>query len=125
MDVRAQVAEAGIVMDEEGSASDDDVSDAEGGGNGTVVANIGVPVQSGSVTWRAAVKRMLPLLKRFSPDLLLLSAGFDAHEHDPVGTLTLADEDYAWLTAELSRAADTTRIVSVLEGGYGVTPESK
>ena len=137
---RAQIAEAGIVLEEDsssgggsdgssGSGSEDEEEDEDEndcrGSNGSIIANVGVPVNSGPVTWRAAVKRMLPLLRRFAPDLLLLSAGFDAHEHDPVGQLTLADEDYAWLTAQLVEAAGTSRVVSVLEGGYGTTPEHK
>ncbi|WP_255461005.1 arginase family protein [Edaphobacter albus] len=60
----------------------------------------------------------------FAPDLALVSAGFDAHERDPLGNLNFVEEDYAWVTTKLldltAKTADG-RIVSVLEGGYGVT----
>ena len=55
------------------------------------------------------------------PELLLVSAGFDAHRADPLAQLELEDEDFAWLTGELVAIAERRsggRIVSVLEGGY-------
>ncbi|GLK68145.1 histone deacetylase family protein [Hansschlegelia plantiphila] len=64
---------------------------------------------------------ILPALKTFSPDLLIISAGFDAHERDPLGGLLLKGGDYAWMTRALIDVADETaggRVVSVLEGGY-------
>ncbi|NNK37648.1 MAG: histone deacetylase family protein, partial [Xanthomonadales bacterium] len=63
----------------------------------------------------------LPAVEKFGPDLLIVSAGFDAHERDPLGQLLLTDEDYAWITGELRSIADSAcqgRIVSLLEGGY-------
>jgi len=65
--------------------------------------------------------RILPRLKDFSPDLIVISAGFDAHRNDPLGGLSLDEKDFAWITGELMEIAATTangRIVSVLEGGY-------
>jgi acetoin utilization deacetylase AcuC-like enzyme len=64
---------------------------------------------------------ILPRLEEFKPDLILISSGFDAHILDPLGSLQLTEDDFAWATRELMRIADTYaqgRIVSVLEGGY-------
>ncbi|QRK10109.1 histone deacetylase family protein [Archangium violaceum] len=72
--------------------------------------------------FRAAWKEIiLPALDRFAPELLILSAGFDAHAADPAAHLQLAAQDFAWLTTELVRIASAHgrgRIVAVLEGGY-------
>lgn len=64
---------------------------------------------------------ILPSLKTFSPDLIVISAGFDAHKRDPLGGLWLVEEDYSWMTKRLMDVADehaNGRVVSVLEGGY-------
>lgn len=69
-------------------------------------------------TWS---KQLLPAIDAFAPQLLLVSAGFDAHRADPLATLNLEAEDYAWLTGELCLIADRHaegRVVSMLEGGY-------
>ena len=66
-------------------------------------------------------EQILPALDRFRPELILISAGFDAHWLDPLGSLNLDEADYAWVTAELCRLADRHakgRVVSTLEGGY-------
>jgi acetoin utilization deacetylase AcuC-like enzyme len=66
---------------------------------------------------------LLPALRRFAPELLIISAGFDAHELDPLGGLAFTDDDYHWITRELMAAADASakgRVVSVLEGGYSL-----
>ena len=66
---------------------------------------------------------ILPALRRFDPQLIIISAGFDAHTSDPLAQLNLTDEDYRWVTAELMKIADDCcegRIVSVLEGGYSL-----
>jgi acetoin utilization deacetylase AcuC-like enzyme len=63
----------------------------------------------------------LPALAAFQPQLLILSAGFDAHLADPLGGLALREDDFTWLTAELVALAEKTaegRVVSILEGGY-------
>ena len=63
----------------------------------------------------------LPALERFGPDLIVVSAGFDAHERDPLGQLELQDEDYGWITSEIRLYADAEcggRVISILEGGY-------
>jgi acetoin utilization deacetylase AcuC-like enzyme len=65
--------------------------------------------------------RVLPALDVFSPDLIIISAGFDAHKRDPIAHLRLVEADFAWITEQLldiaaKRSGD--RLVSVLEGGY-------
>jgi acetoin utilization deacetylase AcuC-like enzyme len=60
-------------------------------------------------------------LSKFSPELIIISAGFDAHHRDPLASLNLKAEDFGWVTRKLMDLADRTaggRIVSVLEGGY-------
>ena len=72
--------------------------------------------------FRAAVEQLfLPALDAFRPELVFVSAGFDAHRDDPLGGLNLVEDDYAWITRELCALADRHaqgRVVSVLEGGY-------
>ncbi|MGC1547371.1 MAG: histone deacetylase family protein [Rhodanobacter sp.] len=67
---------------------------------------------------------LLPRLRAFKPQLVLISAGFDAHRDDPLANLRLGTEDYAWITgqlAELARMHAGGRIVSMLEGGYNLS----
>jgi acetoin utilization deacetylase AcuC-like enzyme len=67
---------------------------------------------------------VLPALRRFAPEFVLVSAGFDAHQADPLAQLRFHDEDYAWATTELKRVAEEScsgRLVSTLEGGYDLT----
>ena len=67
---------------------------------------------------------MLPALRRFQPQLLMISAGFDAHRLDPLANLNLDADDYAWITRELvdiARKFAEGRVVSSLEGGYSLT----
>jgi len=64
---------------------------------------------------------ILPRLDGFKPDLMLISAGFDAHARDPLANLNLVEADFAWATAKLMELAGKyceDRVVSVLEGGY-------
>jgi acetoin utilization deacetylase AcuC-like enzyme len=64
---------------------------------------------------------ILPRLKLFAPELVMISAGFDAHFRDPLANLNLKADDYRWVTQKLMEVADETaegRVVSVLEGGY-------
>ena len=76
----------------------------------------------GGEQFRAAFRsRILPALDAFAPDLLLVSAGFDAHREDPLAQLELVEADFAWVTQELLQAAAKHcggRLVSTLEGGY-------
>jgi len=86
------------------------------------VHNALLPPGSGGFRFRNTwADQMLPLLDAFKPQLLLISAGFDAHMRDPQADLMLEAEDFGWLTTELRRVADRHargRIVSMLEGGY-------
>jgi acetoin utilization deacetylase AcuC-like enzyme len=66
---------------------------------------------------------ILPALKKFNPQLILVSAGFDAHKDDPLASLRLVEDDYRWLTQQLMLIADACcngRIISTLEGGYNL-----
>ncbi len=93
--------------------------DERGVGN---VFNAPLAPGTGSRGFRAAWEdRLLPAIDAFRPQLLLVSAGFDAHWRDPLAQLQLDAEDYAWLTGGLRRLADrhaSGRLVSTLEGGY-------
>jgi len=76
----------------------------------------------GSAEFRAAFQwHILPRLDAFAPQLIFISAGFDAHQADPLGGLSLTVEDFAWVTTEIVARADRHsqgRVVSCLEGGY-------
>ena len=64
---------------------------------------------------------ILPRLREFKPDILIISAGFDAHTRDPLANLNLVEADFSWVTKKLMEIADQSakgRIVSLLEGGY-------
>jgi len=65
--------------------------------------------------------RILPAVDAFSPELIIVSAGFDAHLRDPLGSLRMTADDFAWVTRELMKSAEKNcqgRLVAVLEGGY-------
>jgi acetoin utilization deacetylase AcuC-like enzyme len=76
----------------------------------------------GGETFREAFSsRILGALHNFGPDLIVISAGFDAHKRDPLGGLNLVEADFMWATEELARIADKHargRVISMLEGGY-------
>jgi acetoin utilization deacetylase AcuC-like enzyme len=76
----------------------------------------------GGPAFREAIEStILPRLRAFRPDLLVISAGFDAHTRDPLANLNLVDVDFGWVTQKLMEVAEASaagRIVSVLEGGY-------
>ncbi len=95
----------------------------EGKGRGSTL-NIPLPAGSGMKEIGAAFhEQLLPALDAFKPDLIMISAGFDSREHDPLGRFRLTDADFATLTRLLKQAADTHcggRLVSVLEGGYNL-----
>jgi acetoin utilization deacetylase AcuC-like enzyme len=66
---------------------------------------------------------ILPALKKFRPDLLLISAGFDAHKDDPLSSIMLVEDDFKWITQQLTAIAESCcngRIISALEGGYNL-----
>lgn len=96
-----------------------------GAASETGVGNIfNAPLRAGNggVEFRAAMDNIiLPALETFAPDLVIISAGFDAHVRDPLGSLELTEEDFSWATLKLMDVADrfcAGRVVSVLEGGY-------
>lgn len=67
--------------------------------------------------------RILSSLNAFEPELVLISAGFDAHQADPLGSLQLREEDFAWATLKLMEVADyhaDNRVISMMEGGYDI-----
>ena len=88
---------------------------------------VNTPLEAGtdSAAFRSAIERQwLPALHAFKPDLVMLSAGFDAHRDDPMGDLCLEDEDFYWVThlaMEIAALYADNRVVSVLEGGYNLT----
>jgi len=88
------------------------------------IFNAPLPPFSGSEAFREAFSGMLlPALRAFEPEFLLISAGFDAHKNDPLANLELVEDDYAWITAELMALAERHaegRVVSTLEGGYNL-----
>jgi acetoin utilization deacetylase AcuC-like enzyme len=94
---------------------------SERGEHNTIV---NAPLRAGDAgeAFRAAFEQtILPRLREFGPDLVVISAGFDAHLRDPLANLNLVEADYAWVTQKLMQIADTSangRVVSLLEGGY-------
>ena len=86
------------------------------------VINIPLPPGSDGATMRAAYKgRVFPKIKAFRPELILVSAGFDAHRDDPLAQLNWSTDDFIWLTKQLCALASDLcngRLVSALEGGY-------
>jgi acetoin utilization deacetylase AcuC-like enzyme len=90
-------------------------------GNAHII-NTPLPAMTDGSGFRAAVERdWLPALDRFKPQMVFVSAGFDAHKDDPLAYLKLSDEDYRWVTEKLVEVAERHakgRVVSTLEGGY-------
>jgi acetoin utilization deacetylase AcuC-like enzyme len=86
--------------------------------------NVALPAGSGGDAFRAAMTQTcLPALEAHRPEILFISAGFDAHRDDPLANLRLTEADYAWVTGELVALAERYaqgRIVSSLEGGYAL-----
>jgi acetoin utilization deacetylase AcuC-like enzyme len=79
------------------------------------------PGSGGLEFMEAFEARILPAIDAFAPDLIVVSAGFDAHWRDPLAALNLSEDDFAWATARLMELADRHaggRVVSLLEGGY-------
>lgn len=88
------------------------------------MVNIPLAAYSGGVEFRAAVEQhWLPALNAFKPEMLFLSAGFDAHRDDDLAMLKLVEADYTWVTQQIKQVAERHaqgRIVSLLEGGYNL-----
>ena len=89
------------------------------------MVNVPLAAGAGSKQFRDAVtRRWIPALERFRPQLVIFSAGFDAHAEDDMAMLRLVDDDYGWVTAQIKAVADRDaggRIVSMLEGGYSLS----
>lgn len=87
---------------------------------------INIPLSHGtsSQEFRLAIQQcVLKQLKQFSPELIFISAGFDAHHDDPLAGMNLTEEDYAWVTTEICSIANDCckgRVISTLEGGYNL-----
>ena len=89
------------------------------------MVNVPLAAGAGSKEFRAAVTRhWLPALEQFRPELLIFSAGFDAHAEDDMAMLRLTDGDYGWVTGQMKALAERHakgRMVSMLEGGYALS----
>ncbi|AZO70922.1 MAG: histone deacetylase family protein [Mesorhizobium sp.] len=90
-----------------------------GAGN---IVNAPLAPSTGSDTFRDAfLSRVLPSIDAFKPDLIIISAGFDAHHRDPLAAINLTEDDFDWATGQLMERAGRhsgNRLVSLLEGGY-------
>ena len=90
-----------------------------GAGN---IVNAPLAPATGSDIFREAFNtRVLPAIDSFAPDLVIISAGFDAHHRDPLAEINLVEDDFDWATGQLmdrARRHSSNRLVSLLEGGY-------
>ena len=88
------------------------------------MVNLPVPAYTrGDVIRKMIEKEWMPRLEAFQPEMIFISAGFDAHREDDLGQLGLVEADYAWITArikDIARKHAKGRIVSSLEGGYNL-----
>jgi acetoin utilization deacetylase AcuC-like enzyme len=91
-------------------------------GEHDTIVNAPLAPNDGAAKFRAAFDNLiLPQLTKFAPELIIISAGFDAHRRDPLANINLDAEDFGWVTRKLMDVANSSaggRIVSVLEGGY-------
>jgi len=91
-------------------------------GEFNTVVNAPLRAGDGGEQFKQAMEGVIfPRLREFKPDLVVISAGFDAHTRDPLANLNLVEADFAWVTKKLMEIADGSakgRIVSMLEGGY-------
>jgi acetoin utilization deacetylase AcuC-like enzyme len=89
------------------------------------IVNVPAPAGADSAVWRRAFEaRILPALEAFAPDLILVSAGFDAHRDDPLASLALHEDDFGWATRALVAVCERVcdgKLVSTLEGGYDLS----
>jgi acetoin utilization deacetylase AcuC-like enzyme len=87
---------------------------------------VNAPLRAGDWgdTFREALDiAILPRLQKFAPDLIVISAGFDAHRLDPLANLNLSEADFGWATRKIMEIADLRsagKVISVLEGGYAL-----
>lgn len=93
------------------------------------IVDVPLPPGAGSAEFRRAyTETILPALDRFNPQLIFISAGFDAHRDDPITQLELVEDDYAWVTeaiCEVARRRCFGRVISALEGGYDLPALSR
>ncbi|PUA17220.1 histone deacetylase family protein [Glaciimonas sp. PCH181] len=86
------------------------------------IVNVPVPAYSGGdVVRQLVIEKWLPALHAHRPQMIFISAGFDAHREDEMGQMSLVEADYAWITQQIMQVADQYaegRVVSCLEGGY-------
>jgi acetoin utilization deacetylase AcuC-like enzyme len=91
-------------------------------GEHDTIVNAPLRPGDGGAQFRNAFETViLPRLRDFRPDLIVISAGFDAHQRDPLANLNLLEADFGWATRKIMEVADATaggRVISVLEGGY-------
>src|SRR5690606_8909053 len=98
----------------EGMASE--VGEGEGSG---LVLNIPLPAFTAGDVYRQAFSELVvPALREFGPDWVLISSGFDAHAHDPLAEMRLVETDYAFMATEVARLLPARRVIVFLEGGY-------
>ena len=85
-----------------------------------MIHNVHLPLESNSMRWRKHCENIMEKMSTFQPDLVLVSAGFDAHKDDTFGGghINLNESDYFWIANELTLRFP--RVVSVLEGGYNI-----
>ena len=92
---------------------------------GTNMVNLPLPAYTRGMEVRELIEMMwLPRLEEFKPEMIFISAGFDAHREDDLGQMGLTEQDYAWITTqikEVARRHANGRIVSALEGGYNLS----
>ncbi|WP_267641852.1 histone deacetylase family protein [Haloarchaeobius amylolyticus] len=103
-----------------GTGDHDETGEGEGEG---ATMNVSLPAGAGTADYEAVFERCVePAIERFDPDLLLVSAGFDAHRHDPISRMRVSTEGYALFTDRLRALCDRVDmpIAFVLEGGYGL-----
>ncbi len=88
------------------------------------IFNVQLSPRSGTDEFRAAMsEKIFPAVEKFAPNFIFISAGFDAHQLDPLANLKLTEEDFGWATAEICKIAEKLckgRVVSTLEGGYNL-----
>ncbi len=88
------------------------------------IVNAAIPAGTQGKDYREMVSKWFPRLDEFKPQLIFISAGFDAHAEDDLAYLRLTEADYVWLTEELKKIAEKHcdgKIVSILEGGYALS----
>jgi acetoin utilization deacetylase AcuC-like enzyme len=102
-----------------GTGRADEVGQGDGVGS---VVNVPLPPESNGVTYASAFERIvLPIVEEFAPELIIVSAGFDAHERDPLSSMRLTATDYRWMASQIAKLADRKghgRVLLALEGGY-------